>query len=114
MTDEVFWRPNGTHFPVDYTSAPIRENGEITGVVCVFSDITEQKQREVELRDQLEWHQRISRAVERDELLVYSQPIVDLQTGRPVYEELLVRMRGSAPKEVIPLGCSCRTPSGWG
>ena len=104
VTDEVFWRPNGTHFPVDYTSAPIRENGEITGVVCVFSDITEQKQREVELRDQLEWHQRISRAVERDELLVYSQPIVDLQTGRPVHEELLVRMRGSAPKEVIPPG----------
>jgi PAS domain S-box-containing protein len=104
VTDEVFWRPNGTHFPVDYTSAPIRENGQITGVVCVFSDITEQKQREADLREQLEWHQRITHAVERDELLVYSQPIVDLQTGRPVYEELLVRMRGSAPKEVIPPG----------
>ena len=104
VTDEVFWRPNGTHFPVDYTSAPIRENGEITGVVCVFTDITEEKQREFELQQQLEWHQRITRAVERDELLVYSQPIVDLQTGRPVQEELLVRMRGSAPKEVIPPG----------
>jgi PAS domain S-box-containing protein len=104
VTDEVFWRPNGTGFPVDYTSAPIREDGQIVGVVCVFSDITEQKGREVELREQLEWHQRISRAVERNELLVYSQPIVDLQTGRPVHEELLVRMRGSAPKEVIPPG----------
>jgi PAS domain S-box-containing protein len=102
VTDEVFWRPNGTGFPVDYTSAPIREGGQIVGVVCVFSDITEQKGREAELRDQLEWHRRITRAVERDELLVYSQPIVDLQTGRPVHEELLVRMRGTAPKEVLP------------
>ena len=104
VTDEVFWRPNGTSFPVDYTSAPIREDGQIVGVVCVFSDITEQQRREAELREQLEWHQRISRAVERDELLVYSQPIVDLQTGRRVHEELLVRMRGQAPKEVIPPG----------
>ncbi len=101
VTDEVFWRRNGTHFPVDYTSAPIRENGDITGVVCVFSDITEEKQREADLREQLEWHQRITHVVERDELLVYSQPIVDLQTGRLIYEELLVRMRGSAPEEVI-------------
>jgi PAS domain S-box-containing protein len=101
VTDEVFWRPDGTSLPVDYTSAPIRSDGEIVGVVCVFADITEQTRHEAELREQLEWHQRITRAIERDELLVYSQPIVDLQTGRPVLEELLVRMRGSAQGEVV-------------
>jgi PAS domain S-box-containing protein len=104
VTDEVFWRPDGTCVPVDYTSAPIRSGGEIVGVVCVFADITEQKRREADLREQLEWHQRITRAIERDEFLVYSQPIVDLQTGRPVLEELLVRMRGSAPGEVVSPG----------
>jgi len=42
---EVFWRKDGTSFPVEYVTAPKRdEHGTIVGAVVVFRDITEQKQ----------------------------------------------------------------------
>jgi PAS domain S-box-containing protein len=50
MRDEVFWRKDGTSFPVEYTSAPLRdENGVVTGVTVVFNDITARKQLEARL-----------------------------------------------------------------
>ena len=49
--DEIFWRQDGTNFPVEYTSTPIRnERGELLGAVVVFKDITERKQAEEEVR----------------------------------------------------------------
>lgn len=51
INDEVFWRKDGTSFPVEYTSTPIRnEQKEIAGAVVVFRDITERKQTEMELQ----------------------------------------------------------------
>jgi diguanylate cyclase (GGDEF)-like protein/PAS domain S-box-containing protein len=45
--DEVFWRKDGTSFPVEYTTAPIRnERDEITGAVVAFRDITDRKESE--------------------------------------------------------------------
>ena len=49
VDDEVFWRKDGSSFPVDYTSTPIHENGKLAGAVVVFKDITERKQAEQEL-----------------------------------------------------------------
>ncbi len=46
VTDEVFWRKDGSSFPVEYVSTPIRERGEITGAVVIFRDITERKRAE--------------------------------------------------------------------
>ena len=44
MEDELFWRKDGTSFPVTYTCTPMRnETGEIIGVVVAFRDITERK-----------------------------------------------------------------------
>jgi len=40
---EVFWRKDGTSFPVEYTSAPMREQGAITGAVITFRDISERR-----------------------------------------------------------------------
>ncbi len=42
-TDEaVFWRKNGTPFPVKYTSTPMwDDSGQLTGAVITFNDITE-------------------------------------------------------------------------
>jgi PAS domain S-box-containing protein len=48
---EVFWRKDGTSFPVEYVSTPIRSNGVITGVVVVFHDITERKLAEDRIRE---------------------------------------------------------------
>jgi|WetSurSiteA1Bulk_404760.scaffolds.fasta_scaffold14608_2 PAS domain S-box-containing protein len=48
--DEVFWRKDGTYFPVAYTSTPIIEDGNIVGAVVTFRDITERKQAEGKLK----------------------------------------------------------------
>lgn len=49
--DEVFWRKNGSSFPVEYTCTPIQdENGTAKGVVVVFSDITVRKEGEQMIR----------------------------------------------------------------
>jgi PAS domain S-box-containing protein len=43
VTNDVFWRKNGTNFRVDYVSAPIRdEQDRIGGTIVTFKDITEQ------------------------------------------------------------------------
>ena len=46
IEDEVFWRKDGTSFPVSYTSTPIRENEKIVGAVVTFKDITERKREQ--------------------------------------------------------------------
>jgi PAS domain S-box-containing protein len=51
VDDEVLWRRNGTAFPAEYTSVPIRRNNSITGAVVVFRDISERKEVEEALRN---------------------------------------------------------------
>ncbi|MDQ4105743.1 MAG: PAS domain S-box protein, partial [Actinomycetota bacterium] len=46
VVDEVFWKKDGTSFPVEYVSTPTRENGEVSGAVVTFQDITERKRAE--------------------------------------------------------------------
>lgn len=56
-SEEVFWRKDGTSFPVEYISTPIWENMKLRGAVVVFRDITEEKQAQEEilrLREKLE------------------------------------------------------------
>ena len=43
ITNEIFWRKNGSHFPVEYVSTPIQEQGDIVGAVITFKDITERQ-----------------------------------------------------------------------
>ena len=47
--DEVFWRANGTSFPVEYWSYPQRRGHEVVGAVVAFIDITERKLAEAAL-----------------------------------------------------------------
>ncbi|MCT7990110.1 PAS domain S-box protein [Laspinema olomoucense] len=39
----VFWRKDGTSFPVEYITTPIQEQNEIKGAVLTFKDITERQ-----------------------------------------------------------------------
>jgi len=57
---EVFWRPDGTWFPVEYASFPIRVNGAIRGAVVTFTDITQRKKAEEELRRRNVWLQEFA------------------------------------------------------
>jgi len=62
VDDEVFWRKNGSSFPVEYTSTPILEDGKLAGAVVVFKDITERKNAERKL---LEAHAEVERMKEQ-------------------------------------------------
>jgi PAS domain S-box-containing protein len=46
---EVFWRADGTSFPVEYWSYPIESNGTVAGAVVTFFDITERQKLEAQL-----------------------------------------------------------------
>ncbi len=48
--DEVFWRRDGSSFPVEYSSAPIIVSGEIQGAGVTFTDVTKRKKAEDDLR----------------------------------------------------------------
>ena len=43
VLDEVFWRKDGTYIPVEYVACPLVANGNITGVVVAFQDVTERR-----------------------------------------------------------------------
>jgi PAS domain S-box-containing protein len=50
VTDEIFWRKDGTSFPVEYISTPMRdEQGNLIGAVVTFQDITQRKWAETVL-----------------------------------------------------------------
>ena len=46
VTEEVFWCKDGSSFPVEYISIPLREGGEIVGAVVTFKDITDRRRAE--------------------------------------------------------------------
>ncbi|MDQ3973099.1 MAG: response regulator, partial [Actinomycetota bacterium] len=43
VTGEVFWRKDGSSFPVEYSCTPIREDGGVVGAVHVVRDVTERR-----------------------------------------------------------------------
>jgi PAS domain S-box-containing protein len=50
VEDEVLWRADGTSFPAEYWSYPVRRGGQFSGTVVTFVDITERKRAEEALR----------------------------------------------------------------
>lgn len=60
VTDEVFWRADGTSFPVEYTSTPIVEHGRVVGAVVMFRDVS--WRREAEERDRQLLREQVARA----------------------------------------------------
>ncbi|ATX79008.1 PAS domain S-box-containing protein/HDIG domain-containing protein [Mariprofundus aestuarium] len=59
--EEVFWRKDGSHFPVAYWSYPMIREGQVEGEVVTFMDISEQLQA----RDALqESHEQLQQSLE--------------------------------------------------
>lgn len=46
IDSEVFWRRDGSSFPVEYSSYPVFDHGQVRGAVVTFVDITERKRAE--------------------------------------------------------------------
>ncbi len=51
VQDEVFWRKDGSSFPVEYTTAPIcNDQNDVTGAVVAFRNITDRLEAENRIR----------------------------------------------------------------
>jgi PAS domain S-box-containing protein len=48
---EIFWRREGTSFPVEFSSHPILQGGSVSGAVIAFTDITQRRQAEKQLQE---------------------------------------------------------------
>jgi diguanylate cyclase (GGDEF)-like protein/PAS domain S-box-containing protein len=59
VSDEVLWRKDGSSFPVEYSSTPITKDGQVTGAVVTFRDITDRKQAE-EIIHQMAYHDSLT------------------------------------------------------
>lgn len=51
--EELFWRKDGSSFPVDMSTAPLMDDATVTGAVVVFHDISERLKAERELKTAL-------------------------------------------------------------
>ncbi len=60
VDNELFWRKDGTSFPVEYTSTPILNHGKILGAVVVFRDISERIQAEKQAQHYLTYQRIIN------------------------------------------------------
>jgi len=52
VEDDVYWRKDGSSFPVAYTCTPLYREGVQDGAVVVFDDITERRRAQERLRRQ--------------------------------------------------------------
>ncbi len=59
VDDEVMWRRDGTSFPAEYWSYPMKRDGDVEGSVLTFVDITKRKHLEVKLRIEHERAERL-------------------------------------------------------
>ncbi len=62
--DEVFWRKDGSCFPVWYTSTPIVDRGNLVGAVVVFRDISDRREAEQRLQSALDELSALKRRLE--------------------------------------------------
>ncbi|MCZ6512805.1 MAG: sigma 54-interacting transcriptional regulator [Nitrospinae bacterium] len=104
VSNEVFWRKDGTSFPVEYVSTPIWENLKLRGAVVVFRDISERKQAEEEiqrLRRQLE----LENAYLNEEVLE-AQAYGEIVGSSPALEGILrqIEMVGPTDASVLITG----------
>lgn len=112
QTEKRYMRPDGSVVWASLHATPVtRADGSPRAIFAQIFDITARKEREarhaLQVSD-MQWLERIRNAIESDRFVLYSQPIIDLVSGEPVQQELLLRMITEdgevvSPAEFLPV-----------
>src|SRR5438046_7146265 len=92
VDDEVVWRADGTSFPVEYWSYPIRDENVLIGAVVTFVDITERKRAEHALQQSAEMFRQLMENIREVFFIVEPDPPTMVYVS-PAYEEVAGRPR---------------------
>ena len=85
--DELFWRIDGTSFPVEYKCAPIFQQNALAGTIVTFSDLSTLKRRETALRESEERFRQIAENIK--EVLWITNPLNNKKLYvSPAYHEV--------------------------
>ncbi|MGB9191616.1 sigma 54-interacting transcriptional regulator [Acinetobacter sp.] len=76
---EIFWRVDGSYFPVEFTSTPVIRDGEIIGAVVVFRDISERLNTEAKLTQALNELQNLKSRLEQQNEYLQEEILQDNQ-----------------------------------
>jgi two-component system sensor histidine kinase/response regulator len=90
VDDEVVWRADGTSFPVEYWSYPIRENNLLIGAVVTFVDITERRRAQHALQQSEEMFRQLAENI-REVFFVVTPDPPRMAYISPAYEEVFGR-----------------------
>jgi two-component system CheB/CheR fusion protein len=84
---EVFWRKDGTGFPVEYTAAASLEKDRRVAVVLLFRDVGERRKAEERLRDsEVRYRTLFERS--RDAIMTLAPPSWQFTSGNPATVEM--------------------------
>ncbi len=103
---EVFWRKDGTCFPVEYTSTPIYENGKLAGAVAVFKDTTVQKKAKKDLLEAFDEVAKLKEQLEEQNNYLQEEIREELAFGEVVGTSLPVRRMLEKIEHVAPTDAS--------
>lgn len=111
VSDEVFWRKDGSFFFVEYTSTPIKDRGTVVGAVIVFRDISQRREADMKLRDALSEVGRLREKLEREN--AYLQEEIRIEGNRrgiigksPAMQQVLrqIKVAASSRSNVLITG----------
>ncbi|MEY3808308.1 MAG: hypothetical protein RI893_1284, partial [Pseudomonadota bacterium] len=91
VDSEVYWRKDGSSFPIQYQAHPIKDGEQIIGCVVSFIDITERKKVNATLT-------MLSMALEQSQSSVM---ITDLDTHIEYVNEAFVKSTGYSREDVL-------------
>jgi len=93
VVEDWYWRKDGSAFPVEFTAAPIKENGKIVGAVNVFRDISSRKETEASLWEAKE---RLEAAASAGIVGVWDW---DIPNNRLIWDKVMYRLYGRCEED---------------
>jgi PAS domain S-box-containing protein len=107
--NEVFWRKDGTSFPIEYTSTPILEQGRLVGAVVTFSDITERKKADGDIRYLKDYNQNILESNPNPMMVIKGKQVEYVNKsfisifGETKNEYIARNLKDVVPSEILPV-----------